>query len=114
MDKWQRFTDTAVTREALEELARSCAEFLVHGVDVEGMGCGIEEDLVHCLGEWSPIPVTYAGGCRDLDDVERVRALGGGKVDVTIGSALDIFGGKLAYESVVAWDAEQARAEAAA
>mgnify|MGYP003683560305 CR=1 FL=1 len=104
MDKWQRFTDCTVTRELLAELAASCDEFLVHGVDVEGKGCGIEDELVRQLGEWSPLPVTYAGGCRDLEDIERVRELGGGRVDVTIGSALDIFGGALPYADVVQWD----------
>lgn len=113
MDKWQRFTDCAVDRATLGELAASCAEFLVHGVDVEGKGCGIEDELVRCLGECSPIPVTYAGGCRDLGDVERVRELGRGRVDVTIGSALDIFGGPLKYSEVVAWDAREAAAVAA-
>ena len=79
---------------------------------MEGKGCGILDELVRCLGEWSPIPVTYAGGARDLADVERVRELGGGRVDVTIGSALDIFGGPLPYAEVVAWDRAQAEAEA--
>lgn len=108
MDRWQRFTNMAVTKGTLDDLARSCAEFLVHGVDVEGKGCGIEDGLVQALGNWSPIPVTYAGGCRNLEDVERVRALGNGRVDVTIGSALDIFGGALPYLDVVAWDAAEA------
>ncbi|KAJ1634654.1 hypothetical protein T492DRAFT_971554 [Pavlovales sp. CCMP2436] len=112
MDKWQRFTDCKVSRELLAELEKSCAEFLVHGVDVEGKECGIEEELVTYLGQWSTIPVTYAGGCRDLADVERVRELGGGRVDVTIGSALDVFGGKLPYSDVVAWDAKEAAAAA--
>jgi len=108
MDKWQRFTDTAVTQATLDTLAEYCAEFLVHGVDVEGKGCGIEESLVTCLGMWSTVPVTYAGGCRNLDDIARVERLGAGRVDVTIGSALDIFGGQLAYTDVVAWDQAQA------
>ncbi len=102
-DRWQRFTEVAVNRETLDRLARTCDEFLVHGVDVEGKRLGIEEALVEALGEWSPIPVTYAGGARGLDDLDRVRALGNGRVDLTIGSALDIFGGEVAYRDVVAW-----------
>mmetsp|Transcript_60084 Transcript_60084/g.135173 ORF Transcript_60084/g.135173 Transcript_60084/m.135173 type:complete len:418 (+) Transcript_60084:48-1301(+) len=113
MDKWQRFTDTAVTQATLDTLAEYCGEFLVHGVDVEGKACGIEENLVQCLGMWSRVPVTYAGGCRNLADINRVERLGVGRVDVTIGSALDIFGGELPYADVVAWDKAQASQAAA-
>ena len=84
-------------------LAQYCDEFLVHGVDVEGLRQGIIEDLVEALGEWSPIPVTYAGGARSLEDMERVDELSKGRVDLTIGSALDVFGGDCSYEEVVAW-----------
>jgi len=105
-DKWQKYTDLAVTAESLRDLAKSCDEFLVHGVDVEGKQCGILEDLVALLGEHSPIPVTYAGGVRSLDDLERLHTIGKGKVDVTVGSALDIFGGKLPYDDVVRWHNE--------
>ena len=102
-DRWQKFTSLALSAETLKDLAQHCVEFLVHAVDVEGKQSGIEEDLVKMLGEWSPIPVTYAGGARSLEDLELVNRLGGGKVDLAIGSALDIFGGKLAYSSVVEW-----------
>lgn len=102
-DRWQKFTSLALSAETLQELAQHCVEFLVHAVDVEGKQSGIEEDLVRMLGEWSPIPVTYAGGARSLEDLELVSRLGGGKVDLAIGSALDIFGGKLEYASVVEW-----------
>lgn len=102
-------------REAsLAALAASCDEFLVHGVDVEGMQLGIDEELVALLGRWSPVPVTYAGGARTLDDLRVVAAAGGGRVDVTVGSALDIFGGALPYDEVVAWHREQAREAGAA
>ena len=80
-----------------------CSEFLVHAVDVEGKQSGIESELVTLLGRWCPIPVTYAGGARTLADMELVHSLGGGKVDLAIGSALDIFGGALPYKSVVDW-----------
>lgn len=72
-DRWQKWTDTVVNSQSLAELAGFCTEFLVHGVDVEGLRAGIEDPLVQMLGAHSPIPVTYAGGVRDLDDVERVR-----------------------------------------
>jgi len=106
-DRWQKFTDLEVNEDTLKHLATYCAEFLVHGVDVEGMQCGIMEDLVELLGRCTPIPVTYAGGASTLQDLERVRALGQGKVDLTIGSALDIFGGQLEYSKVVEWDQQQ-------
>lgn len=102
-DKWQKFTDFPVTSQTLRDLANYCDEFLVHGVDVEGKQCGILEDLVVLLGEHTPIPVTYAGGVRSLEDLDLVDKLGRGKVDVTVGSALDIFGGSLPYDQVVHW-----------
>ncbi|KAM0049933.1 1-(5-phosphoribosyl)-5-((5-phosphoribosylamino)methylideneamino)imidazole-4-carboxamide isomerase [Helianthus debilis subsp. tardiflorus] len=84
-----------------------CDEFLVHGVDVEGKKLGIDEELVELLGKLSPIPVTYAGGVTVIDDMERIKVAGTGCVDVTVGSALDIFGGKLAYKDVVDWHFQQ-------
>ena len=102
-DRWQNFTDVAVTPATLEHLSGFCDEFLVHGVDVEGMRQGIQADLVTLLGEHSPIPATYAGGASRFSDLEKVRELGTGRVDLTIGSALDIFGGEIPYEKVVAW-----------
>ncbi len=92
-DRWQRFTELRVDARTLEDLAVSCSEFLVHAVDVEGLCRGIDEELVRLLGRHSPIPSTYAGGARSLTDLERVEELGGGRVDLTIGSALDLFGG---------------------
>ena len=87
----------------LRELAAHCCEFLVHGVDVEGLRAGVEDALVALLGAHSPIPVTYAGGVRDMADVERVARLGRGRVDVSVGSALDIFGGDLSFDALVRW-----------
>lgn len=109
-DRWQRFTQMPVTAEALRELAGHCAEFLVHGVDVEGHRLGVDAELVARLGAWSPLPVTYAGGARSIADLELVRAHGQGRVDLTIGSALDIFGGDLPYAEVVRWQRAQERA----
>ena len=102
-NRWQTFTDYKVTPDSLKELANYCDEFLVHGVDVEGKQCGILEDLVALLGEHSTIPVTYAGGVRSLEDMELVKKVGKGKVDATVGSALDCFGGNLKYDDVVHW-----------
>ncbi|HOP75629.1 MAG TPA: phosphoribosylformimino-5-aminoimidazole carboxamide ribotide isomerase [Bacillota bacterium] len=106
-DRWQTFTSCVVNRETLEDLAGYCDEFLIHGVDVEGKRQGVQEELVQLLGEWAPIPVTYAGGARNLEDLELVKRLGRGKVDLTIGSALDIFGGTLPYRVVLAWQEGQ-------
>ena len=106
-DRWQKFTDFELTQESVHKLAGYCAEFLVHGVDVEGMRVGVIEELVAALGEWSPIPVTYAGGARSIDDLETVKRLGSGRVDLTIGSALDIFGGDLKWDDVLAWHRAQ-------
>jgi len=92
-DRWQKFTDLVVNAETLERFSTFCAEFLIHAVDVEGLCRGIDGELVVKLGQWSPIPMTYAGGANSLMDLEAVTTLGQGKVDLTIGSALDIFGG---------------------
>ncbi|CAI5481084.1 unnamed protein product [Closterium sp. Yama58-4] len=108
-DRWQRFTSLVVDGESLARLADCCDEFLVHGVDVEGMKLGIDEELVSLLGKYSPIPVTYAGGVRSLEDLEIVKAAGRGAVDVTVGSALDIFGGDLPYREVVEWHRRQVK-----
>jgi phosphoribosylformimino-5-aminoimidazole carboxamide ribotide isomerase len=98
--------DTAV----LDKFAESCAEFLVHAADVEGLCRGIDRELVVKLGEWSPIPTTYAGGANSLADLEEVTRLGQGRVDLTIGSALNIFGGKgVRYEDVVAFNRQCAK-----
>ncbi len=104
-DRWQKFTDLIVSRETLESLAVHCAEFLIHAVDVEGLCRGIDAELVAELGEWATIPTTYAGGANSLADLEQVTRLGQGRVDLTIGSALDIFGGTgVRYAEAVAFN----------
>ena len=107
-DRWQKFTELTISRETLEKLAASCAEFLIHAVDVEGLCRGIDTELVEKLGQWSPIPTTYAGGANSLQDLENVTRLGRGHIDLTIGSALDIFGGSgVRYADVVAFNRRQ-------
>lgn len=102
-DRWQKFSDLEVNAALLADLAEHCDEFLVHGVDVEGRRMGIEAALVEMLGRHSPIPVTYAGGVASPADLELIERLGGGRVDATVGSALDIFGGNVAYAEILAW-----------
>ncbi len=94
-DRWQNFTEMAVSEDTLNYLGDYCCEFLVHGVDVEGKCMGIEDDLVKLLGASSPIPATYAGGIQGLEDIEKIKEFGCGRIDFTVGSALDIFGGNL-------------------
>ena len=100
-DRWQKFTEEKVTAALLDELSKSCSEFLIHAADVEGKAAGIEKDLVSLLGEWEGIPVTYAGGIAEESDLELVKKLGKDRLDVTIGSALDLFGGCIPYRNVV-------------
>ncbi|GAB6096772.1 hypothetical protein JCM14469_30250 [Desulfatiferula olefinivorans] len=101
-NRWQTFTREAVTPGLLERLASYCDEFLVHAVDVEGMCRGIEEDLVGLLGSWAGIPMTYAGGIRSMADIAAIDRLGRGRIDFTVGSALDLFGGThLSYTDMV-------------
>jgi phosphoribosylformimino-5-aminoimidazole carboxamide ribotide isomerase len=103
-ERWQNFTEVAITPQNLEKFAKCCDEFLIHAADVEGRCQGIEEELVEQLGKWVTLPTTYAGGVRNLDDLDRIERLGGGRLDATIGSALDIFGGSgLRYDDAVAF-----------
>ena len=108
-DRWQKFSTLTVDEETLSTLADSCDEFLVHGVDVEGKKLGIDDELVELMGRCSPVASTYAGGATTLEDLERVAVKGQGRVAVTVGSALDIFGGSLKYDDVVAWHRQVSR-----
>lgn len=105
MNRWQCATDLEMNAATLRELSESCDEFLIHAADMEGKCEGIDTDLVELLGSNCPIPVTYAGGANALEDLGRVEELSGGKVDLTIGSALDLFGGKTVdYADCLAWN----------
>lgn len=107
-NRWQTVTETEVNADTLGRLADYCDEFLIHSADVEGLQAGIDQPLVAMLGEHSPIACTYAGGARNLDDLELVKSLSNGGVDLTIGSALDIFGGNgVSLDDCITWNHEQ-------
>lgn len=100
-DRWQKYTDVVLSLPVLRELSSHCDEFLVHAVDVEGKAQGIEVPLVHLLAELDDFPVTYAGGVGNFQDLELLKKEGKGRIDVTIGSALDLFGGSMPLEEVL-------------
>lgn len=100
-NRWQTFTNVKVNQETLDLLKDYCDEFLVHAVDVEGRAQGIEKELVSILGKWGKIPITYAGGVGSFKDLKQLKELGNNKLDVTIGSALDLFGGTMPYQEVL-------------
>ena len=104
-DRWQTYTKVALSEDVLTMLASFCDEFLIHGVDVEGKQNGVEEELIELLGRWNRIPITYAGGIRSFSDIDRVRAAGNGRIHITIGSALDIYGGRLSLEEAARYAA---------
>ena len=99
-NRWQTFTNVEITEALLDDMAMYCDEFLVHGVDVEGKSSGVEEELVKILANWNRIPITYAGGIGCIEDLQKFKEISDGKLDFTIGSALDLFGGNIPYEIV--------------
>ena len=99
-DRWQNFTEQALDSNALDDLSNYCDEYLIHAVDVEGRQQGIEEDVARLLGSFAKLPVTYAGGVSSMEDLKKLKTLGQDHVDVTVGSALDIFGGALPFIDV--------------
>lgn len=102
-DRWQKYTNVSLNSKIMEELASYCDEFLIHAVDVEGKADGIETKLVEMLGKWNQIPITYAGGVHTFEDLRLLKELGHNKIHVTIGSALDLFGGKMKFEEVLSY-----------
>jgi len=105
-DKWTKFSDFEVNEASISYIEKFCDELLIHAVDVEGKRSGMQEELVKDLAQWTSIPTTYAGGVRSLEDLQKFKDLSDGKLHVTIGSALDIFGGDLSYREVVAFCAK--------
>lgn len=99
-DRWQKFTDVVFDEDLILNLSQYCDEFLVHAVDVEGKKSGINSSIAEVLGK-SPIPVTYAGGISSLDDIAKIRTIGKNKIDFTVGSALNIFGGNLDIMEII-------------
>jgi phosphoribosylformimino-5-aminoimidazole carboxamide ribotide isomerase len=102
-DRWQRLTKERLSAPLFERLAEYCDEFLVHAADIEGLKRGVDEHLISLLADASPITTVYAGGVRDLGDLDLIERLGGGRVDATAGSSLDLFGGSLPFADVVKW-----------
>ena len=100
-NRWQTFTKVKLSLEVLSELSEYCDEFLVHGVDVEGKSSGVEIELVKLLSKWKKTPITYAGGIGSKDDLEQFARGSEGRLDFTIGSALNLFGGSIQYEEIV-------------
>ena len=100
-DRWQKFTEETVSLELMKKLGGYCDEFLIHAVDVEGKANGVEIPLAELLGEYEGHPVTYAGGVGSLKDIQALKQASGGKVDVTVGSALDLFGGTIPFANLV-------------
>ena len=106
-DRWQKYTKVILNEDVLDMFASFCDEFLIHAVDVEGKVCGIEKDLVALLGRWNRIPITYAGGIRSLEDIRSIKELGRNKIHITVGSALNLYGGSLDFDRVQAYAEEE-------
>lgn len=102
-DRWQKYTDVVLEEKTLELFSAYADEFLIHAVDVEGKAEGIEEEVVKLLGDWGKIPMTYAGGIHSYEDLDRLKCFGRGRVDFTVGSALDLFGGSLKFEEIAGY-----------
>lgn len=100
-DRWQKFTEEVLSREAIERLQEYTDEFLIHAVDVEGKTDGVEQELVSLLSDYGNVPITYAGGIASYEDIELIRQLSDGKLNITIGSALDLFGGTLEFDRII-------------
>lgn len=100
-DRWQKWTDECLSPELLKKLADYCDEFLIHAVDVEGKGQGIHSKVLEILAKGPDLPITYAGGVHSLDDIRQIKVCGQDRVNVTVGSALDIFGGTLSMDDIM-------------
>ena len=108
MNRWQTLTEVPISFDWLDRFAEYADEFLIHAADVEGLCAGIDAELAEKIGSWGQIPVTYAGGVSSMNDLQRIKEASGGKVDVTVGSALDLFGGnRIRYSELLEWNREQ-------
>lgn len=102
-DRWQKKTEEKLNRETIEHLAEYCDEFLVHAVDVEGKNAGIEQKVIEILADSVQRPVTYAGGIHSMEDIAFIQRAGKNKIDFTVGSALDLFGGTIEYQKIISF-----------
>ena len=102
-DRWQKYTDVTVDDNTLDMLSEYCDEYLIHAVDVEGKRSGCDKELLNLLGKWNKLPITYAGGVSSFDDLSTVKTLGKGHIDVTIGSALSLFGGDMELDDIISF-----------
>jgi len=100
-NRWQTFTNVKISEAVLDELSNYCDEYLIHAVDVEGKASGIEKELVYLLSTWNKIPITYAGGVGSMEDIKILQTIGHNKIDVTVGSALDLFGGNVPFQNLL-------------
>ena len=100
-NRWQTFTDCKVTPDTIKDLSAYCDEFLIHGVDVEGKRQGIDDRLLELLSRTEDVKITYAGGVKSLDDIRKIKEIGQGRIDVTVGSALKMFGGTMSVDEIL-------------
>ena len=100
-DRWQKYTKQPLDVSLIHELGSYCDEFLVHAVNVEGTGTGVDQELLSILSTDSLVPITYAGGIGTMEDIRTIQEIGGGRVNFTVGSALDLFGGILKFDEIV-------------
>ncbi|MBL6921294.1 MAG: phosphoribosylformimino-5-aminoimidazole carboxamide ribotide isomerase [Akkermansiaceae bacterium] len=107
MNRWQTITEMVIDLDIIAHLSQYCAEFLIHAADVEGQCSGVDVPLVELLGQWTGCPITYAGGVRGLEDLKLISEASAGRLDATVGSALDLFGGSgVTYDELLAWNAQ--------
>lgn len=100
-DRWQKFTKQPLDEELIRRLSSYCDEFLVHAVNVEGTGTGVDTELLSLLAGAEDIPMTYAGGIGSMRDIRKIQEIGKNQVNFTVGSALDLFGGTLNFNKII-------------
>ena len=106
-NRWQTITKLQITKENLDWLSDFADEFLIHAADVEGLCGGVDQELAAELGRWGGLPMTYAGGVAAMEDIQFIDRVSQSKLDVTVGSALDLFGGEgVRYAELVDWNSK--------